>query len=181
MKTTALFVDILIIGLLAFLWIAGLSFCFFISPDWVLKMLGKYEIISALLMFSLVYVLGIMFDYINAWIFEYFKSTDEKEELKDVSVIKILHENPEVQKFLDNHYSRLRIAKATIINIPLIYLTISCWLVKSPEISSLPNSASQIILLFVMALAFLLSMDSYRLRNKTYRNYLKQTLKLEKL
>lgn len=179
MKTTALFVDILIIGLLAFLWIAGLSFCFFISTDWILEILSKYEIIGTLLIFSLIYVLGIMFDYTNAWIFTFFKSSDDKEILKDVSVIKILHDNPEVQKFLDNHYSRLRIARATIISIPLIFGTASCLLFKNPEISSLPNCTSQITLWLIMVIAFVLSIHSYRLRNKTYRNYLKETLKLK--
>lgn len=117
-----------------------------------------------------------MFDYTNAWIF----GLAEKKDLKDVSVIKILHDNPEIQKFLDNHYSRLRIARATIISIPLLFGTASCWLFKNPEISSLPICASQIALWIIMAIAFVLAIHSYRLRNKTYRNYLKETMKLKK-
>jgi Sec-independent protein secretion pathway component TatC len=59
-------------------------------------------------------------------------------------------------------------------------MTASCWLLKNPKISSLPTCMSQIILWISMIIIFILSIHSYRLRNKTYRNYLKESMKLKK-
>lgn len=90
MRTTTLFVDILIIGMLSFIWIMGVLFAFFLPANSFFTLLEKYTIVSAAALISIVYVLGILFDYTNAWVFEGFKSQKEKTELERISVIKII-------------------------------------------------------------------------------------------
>jgi hypothetical protein len=115
MNTTALLVDILIIGIQVLLWAAGLILSFFITPSTFLKMFSKSPTFFLLVIIMISYTMGVIFDYLNALFFSMFKSAEEKDAYRKGLTISILHFDKDIHAYLEGQYARLRIAKATII------------------------------------------------------------------
>lgn len=177
MNTTNLLVDILIVGIQVLTWILGLVFTFVIDPT---KFTLKYESpLMILLLISIAYILGVVFDYIIAIAFGKFKSKEEIEVYKNISTIEMSEKIPTAHKYLENQYARLRIARSTLINIPVITLTSVIFiLVNKFENLFLPYGLISISIVGVTLT--ILSYFSWKKRNSTYINYLIQAKKLIK-
>jgi hypothetical protein len=179
MRTTALYVDILIIGILTLIWV-----CLFLCgnnsfAETLGSFFNRFSIVAGLFFLVLSYVLGIIMDYVNATLFQLFKSKEDKEFYKNhVSVIRILHKYPDVQKFLDMHYSRLRILRAVIVNTPFIMASVLFWILTRAENSEL-DYCHTIFFGSLIGIGFLgLAIFSYMKRLTTYNRYLEQTIEL---
>jgi hypothetical protein len=171
MRTTSLYVDILIIGIISSTWILALFVAFGLDYSKLLTLLESHALMAIILFTVLSYVLGLIFDYINASIFEYFKSKQEKERLKGISTIQILHHSPEIHGFLDNHYSRLRIMRAVILHSPMLGL-ISIALLLGSDRDSCAKFVVGFLIVAFTGLFIFISLHSYKLRNRVYINYL---------
>ena len=90
MNTTALLVDILIIGVQSLVWIASLIFTFFLNPHPAKQLLNNYPTSFLFIAIVIAYTLGIIVDYLSAIVFGWIKSKDEKELYKDVKIVKIV-------------------------------------------------------------------------------------------
>src|SRR5688500_619954 len=119
MSTTALLVDILIIGVQVLLWLAAFTFSFLFPMTLVMPLWKESPAIFLFFSIAVAYTLGIVFDYIISNFFGHFKTKEEIEIYRDGFVIEILIKNKEVQSFLDNQYGRLRIVRATVFNLPI--------------------------------------------------------------
>jgi hypothetical protein len=140
---------------------------------------NNFSVIAGLFLLVLSYILGVIMDYINASIFECFKSQKEKDFYKKhVSVIWILHNYPDIQKFLDMHYSRLRITRAVIVNTPAISLALFCSVLNHSHAGDISIGHTSFLIFISGLIFFFVSIVSYKKRMKTYFKYISQTLRL---
>lgn len=129
MATTALFVEILVIGIQANVWVV-LAFVYLtgITPDFP----SGWK--DAVTVFALAesYTLGIVIDRIadSAYVAVFRpKEKDGKEKDRKVPFstmrLRILKENEQLAGFLDYQRSRLRIARATVFNCVLVVIAVA--------------------------------------------------------
>src|SRR5258705_8284059 len=130
MKTTELFIDILIIGFFSLIWICCFVFAFLISPVQAKSFLLHSPEVAILLIFIISYSLGILFDYINSGIFWLFKSKEERELYKNMSITKVLAKNEKIDDLIEMYYGRLRILRGLIASLPLIIVSLSLFILK---------------------------------------------------
>lgn len=172
MKTTDLFVDIVIVGFLAFLWISGLTFSYVLNPSIAKNFLFHSSENALLIILVASYSLGIIFDYINSGIFSFFKGKKEKELYKDVSIVKILAKNEKLYSLIENYYGRIRVLRSIIISIPLLTWSFSCFIYFNvPLLKTSMHSTIRTIVICGSVL-FILSIISYIRRNKDYKKYI---------
>jgi hypothetical protein len=174
MRTTSLLVDLLIIGLLPFIWVSCLLFAFIFPVSALNDICSEISILSSFLVIAIIYVIGNIVDYTNAYLFSLWPLKIEKKLSKKISVIRILARNPELHRYLDSHYSRLRITKAAILNIIPISVGISI-LIYQGKIPVLNTDCISIYIftLNLISMAILwLSICSYKKRMITYWKYL---------
>ena len=133
MSTTALFVEILIIGLEAIVWI-GLSLSLVWDPRLFLNMLMEYKAYSPLLtifLMAFAYVIGIFIDRVADNGYKLFRHRGDGALPAQVGKmrLRIMHESEGMAKFLDYQRSRLRIARATCLNVSITVLVAAVWLI----------------------------------------------------
>jgi hypothetical protein len=180
MKTTALFAEVLVVGLVGLVWLVlllmilpGLN----VNVGELLKLLSKHSFLSGVLLTALAYCFGVMIDRIADIIFDDWdhrrirkKHFDVKEVKFTVARMKILHRGGDDVDFLHYQRSRIRIARASVLNFILIALTASILLFEKSA-----QGASMVLLLgFVLTLATLYSWHSisrayYRRLGDAYR------------
>lgn len=177
MNTTALLVDILIIGIQTFLWIAGFLFSFIFPFNQALILFEKFPASTFIILVTIFYTIGLIFDYIIANIFTHFKTKKEKEAYREGLVISILSFDKDIQIFLDNQYARLRIARATLINLPFITISLCCFVMTNSINLRHPLFQSIIAILVVGTIMTILSLIGWKERNKTYWGYIQETLR----
>jgi len=178
MTTTALLVDILLIGIQVLIWITGFVFSFIFPAKLILTFSEKSPTIFLFILIAFSYTLGIIFDYVIANLFAKFKSKEEKEAYREGLVISILSYDKEIQKFLDNQYARLRIVRATIYNLPLITIAACCFILKNETEVKLPSSLIILLILLMGIGLTIIAYYSWKRRNKVYWGYIKETLKI---
>ncbi|MCJ7447153.1 MAG: hypothetical protein MUO72_05655 [Bacteroidales bacterium] len=176
MNTTSLLVDILIIGIQVSIWIAGFIFSFIFPFSQVMRAMEKFPASAIIVVIAIFYTLGLIFDYIIANIFTHFKSEEEKATYRDGLVISILSFDKQIQIFLDNQYARLRISRATLINLPIIIISSCCFVLTNPISLRFSLCYSIIAILIIGIIMTILSYIGWKERNKTYWNYIKATL-----
>jgi hypothetical protein len=178
MSTTALLVDILLIGIQVLIWITGLVFSFLFPPQSIVTLSEKSPTIFLFLLIALSYTLGIIFDYIIANFFQLLKSKEEQKVYRDGLVISILAHDKEIQKFLDNQYARLRIVRATVFNLPLITIATCCYILTNPIDSKLTLCSMILLILLIGTILTTAAFCSWKSRNKVYWGYISETLKI---
>lgn len=120
MSTTAIFVEILIVGLQAFVWLALL-----LGVDKIvhlLEALKEYAALISMLVVALAYVIGIFVDRIADNFYKIFRYESETPAPVGLMRLRIMKESEGMAKFLEYQRSRLRIARATAFNLFLIIL-----------------------------------------------------------
>jgi len=137
MSTTSIFVEILIVGIEALIWI-GLLLCTKWNLCRGLEILTEYKEYSALIttfLLALAYVIGIFIDRVADSFYRIFRYSYDKPLPETVGKmrLRIMHDSEGMAKFLDYQRSRLRIARATVFNLFLTILVGSYWLVQHPN------------------------------------------------
>jgi hypothetical protein len=178
MNTTAMLVDILVVGFQVFIWILGFTFSFFIPPHVIKPLVSNSPGGTLFLVVIISYSLGIIFDYIIAICFSKFKSKKELDVYKDVSIVKIIASDKEVHKLLNNQYERLRISRGTLFNLPFITLSICCCIYNiNPELK-MSTLWSIVATILIGTLFTILAFISWKKRNTVYLEYINQTKNL---
>lgn len=183
MTTTHLFVELLVIGFGALVWIALLAAALF---GWDLSSLqNKTFSVEALFpMLSLAYVFGILTDRVADWIFEFFwdkghlhevygsSETDKKQYFEDRRTLIV--DGPELWQFVEYGRSRLRICRGWVINAIGLFVGVIVflkWGEKAPTLKPLQFW----ICLFVLALFVFLCWKSWnKLNYKEYKKIQRQ-------
>jgi len=136
MSTTSLFVEILIIGLQALIWLVLL-----VGVGWdldsslnLLKELKEYAALVTILLIATAYVLGIFVDRAADSFYEKFRYSSKKSPVVPMGEmrLRIMKESEGMAKFLEYQRSRLRIARATVFNLFVIIVVGSIWFVQYP-------------------------------------------------
>jgi hypothetical protein len=134
MSTTSLFVEILIVGIEAFIWLGlladigwDLSPCVKILKEW-----KEYSALITMFLIALAYVLGIFIDRVADSFYKIFRYSNKEPPAVPVGKmrLRIMKDSEGMAKFLDYQRSRLRIARATVLNLFLTILVGSIWIVR---------------------------------------------------
>lgn len=179
MNTTALLVDILIVGFQVLVWMSAIVFSLLIDPARTNQFLNNSPTSALFIIIIISYSLGIIFDYIIGTFFSKIRSKKEKKTYEDFESIKIIAGDPTVHKYLDNHHQRMKIARGTLFNLPL--LTISAIVFILNVNVALIVSKSEMVwttLIFGIAL-FILAWISWKERNKRYLEFVQQIKNLK--
>jgi hypothetical protein len=172
MTTTALLVDILIIGVQVLVWILLLLTSFFVEPHYAKAVFNQSPVGLSFLFIVAAYTVGIISDYIGGMIFMKFKDDEEVKLYNNVSIIDIIATDKEIHVFLNNYYERLRIARGTLINLPFITFSSFCYCIMN---CYWPHKAFYLLsILFFGIIITFLAFISWRSRNNTYRSYIKR-------
>ena len=178
MNTTSLLVDILIIGIQVLVWISAFLSSFLFSVKEIMNLSEKSPTVFIFIVIAISYTLGIVFDYIIANFFNKFKSKEENETYRKGLVISILNYDKDVQKFLDSQYARLRIARATVFNLPLITVSICTYILSNHIQIETPICIAIFLVLSIGIILTIVAYYGWKSRNKVYWGYIKETLKL---
>lgn len=183
MNTTALLVDILIIGIQVLIWLSGLVYSFVLNPKDSVVVLEKFTWLSILLILTTAYTMGIIFDYIIPWVLKGIESKIDKKHNKEethkkFNVIDILNSNPETHEYLDNHFSRLRIARATLFNLPLITISLIVLMFAPKFCFSTELLIKSIVILLLGTILTLTAYKSWVYRKIVYRKYINRAYDL---
>lgn len=121
MSTTTLFVEILIIGLEALVWLAmALSLRWDMYPmlDF-LRINQAYSVLITPFLLALAYILGIIIDRAADSLYRPLRYSHKKDLPATVRAmrLRIMHASDGMAKFLEYQRSRLRIARATVLNL----------------------------------------------------------------
>jgi 8-oxo-dGTP pyrophosphatase MutT (NUDIX family) len=131
MATTAIFVEILIIGLEAFIWIALLSGTDAIQNcTKTLVGLKEYSALITMLVVAAAYVLGIFIDRIADNYFKRFRFETKTPASVGMMRLHVMKESEGIAKFVDYQRSRLRIARATYLNLLITMVAGLIWAVR---------------------------------------------------
>lgn len=182
MKTTAIFAELLIVGLQAIVWLifAGLVFFEVSTIDTTLfDTLKSWAALITIFVLSLSYVIGIIIDRVADSLFSH---VDNK--LREKYLVKsnqsvadmrlyIMSKNEGVTDFLDYVRSRLRLARSTVLNVILIMFFIALWYFTSSK----SNSIIMFLLSFGIPLLTLTIFTWFRI-SKTYYKRLVQAFDL---
>ncbi len=182
MKTTAIFAELLIVGLQAIVWLifAGLVFFEVSTIDTTLfDTLKSWAALITIFVLSLSYVIGIIIDRVADSLFSHVdKKLREKYLVKSNQSVAdmrlyIMSKNEGVTDFLDYVRSRLRLARSTVLNVILIMFFIALWYFTSSK----SNSIIMFLLSFGIPLLTLTIFTWFRI-SKTYYKRLVQAFDL---
>lgn len=140
MNTTAIIIEILIVGIMSTAWIV-LAILAILGYTWVNPLLNRlkdWEAIVSLSFLSFVYVVGIGMDRFADILsvllnpkdvllkFKWIKSTAEV--AHSDRRMSLLYSEKKAADFLEHIRSRIRIIRATMINFPLVTISLICFL-----------------------------------------------------
>ena len=184
MKTTAIFAELLIVGLQAIVWLifAGLVFFEVSAFDAALfDELKSWAALITIFVLSFSYVIGIIIDRVADSLFNHVDRRLRNKYLikskQPVAVMRlyIMSKNEGVSDFLDYVRSRLRLARSTVLNVILIIFFVALWYFTSSKF----ESNSIIVFLFLSGIPLLvLTIFTWFRISKTYYKRLTQAFDL---
>jgi hypothetical protein len=137
--TTAVFAEILIVGLQVEAWLALVLLSVF-GTKWIdLDQISDFAALVTVLVLALAYVLGIVADRLTDTMLNRVERTRRKERFKNLPVkvskmrMTVMHESDGMTRFLDYQRSRWRIARATVVNVGLTGLAAALYLAVGTE------------------------------------------------
>lgn len=176
MKTTSLYVDILIIGFMPIVWIVIFAMAFEHDFDWVDFLIYDYKALGLMFLIIVAYVFGLIFDYINAWVIQVFRTKSDGG-VSGISVVELLYKSKDIQEFLDNHFSRLRIMRGVVVHSLVIGFAIIVY--RYNQSWDFERFWKEGLMIFSgVVIFFLMSLFSYKRRHKVYLNYLSEAKRL---
>lgn len=164
MKTTQLYIELIIIGLETFIWMS----IFLINSigyeigDIIINVLNEFS--TSLLLIGILYIIGILIDRLVDMIFQ--KREDKIREQSGLQIKSsfLLLEKYNIENYADYSRSRIRILRASIFNIPLIVIAF-LWYVNK----YVTKSYLAVIYILVIGIFFTyLAWKSYNLTVKKY-------------
>lgn len=124
METTKFYIELIIVGLETFVWMA----IFFINiiEDKILGILYKIlnNFSSSLLLIGILYIIGVLMDRLVDSIFQKLENEIRNNSGLETKSAILVWKKHDQEKFADYTRSRIRIIRASIINIPLITISL---------------------------------------------------------
>lgn len=172
METTRLYIELIIIGLESFAWI---SICVInIIGNKVLSYLHNIlnNFSSSLLLIGILYIIGVLIDRLADMIFQ--KSEDK---IRNASGLKakssfLIWKKYDARKYSDYARSKIRILRASIINIPLLTMSVTWYILKYFK-------EPYTILIFILFLGTFFTYISCRSYNLSVKRYYDKACALE--
>lgn len=130
MEATALYAELIIIGLETSIWV-GMLAVFFSGPliqDLIRYLLEKVP--AAILLLGILYVVGMTMDRAVDWLFKKFEDKIKKQSKMEAPSSIIIWKNSDQENFFLYTRSRIRILRASTLNFPLITISTLCLLWK---------------------------------------------------
>lgn len=133
METTSLYAELIVIGLESFLWITG--FCVYFTDIAAIK--NVIDIFSSIpisiISLGIMYVVGIVMDRVSDVVFQQLENRCRSESgLKAKTSIIILGKEGRENYFIFSR-TKIRILRASVLNLPLIFIAIELNLMKYLE------------------------------------------------
>lgn len=172
METTQLYIELIIIGLETFGWI---SVCIvnFIGN----KVISNFSSVlnnfsSSLLLIGILYIIGILMDRLADMIFQ--KGEDK---IRNASGLKakssfLIWKKYDAQKYSDYSRSKIRILRASIINIPLITMSVIWYILEYFE-------EFYAVAIYILILGILFTYISWKSYNLSVKRYYDKACALE--
>jgi hypothetical protein len=168
MATTAIFAEILIVGLQATVWVA-LAVTALLDFQWGnLDSLSNWDSLITVFILASAYTLGIIVDRVADSMFDPLDRRLRKKALSDKQPLPEVHKmrltvmalDDERSRFLDYVRSRVRVARATAFNLALIIITSLFLISRRPQVlaSTISRRAADIVILIGL---ILLAMAAY--------------------
>lgn len=157
MKTTQMYIELVVIGLETSIWICIMFINLLgsqISRN-ILYILDNWT--TSILVFGVLYIVGVLSDRLSDLVFQCIEQTVRRQSGLEAKTSIIIWEKYNQEKFSDYTRSRIRILRASIINIPLITLG-SIWYLF--QINGQYHEAV-LFILFLGGIATYISQKSY--------------------
>lgn len=124
METTKMYIELIVVGLETFVWIC--MFLVDIVGNKIISVLEKIlnNFSVSLLLIGILYVIGVLIDRLTDIIFQKFENKIRKESGLQAKTSFIIWKKYNLENFSDYTRSRIRILRASTINIPLIMLSL---------------------------------------------------------
>lgn len=135
METTALYVELVIIGLQSSIWMISLV-TFFTDEQFLLTIFDMFDSVPSSIFFvGILYIIGIIFDRLADIVFLKYEAR-QKREAKIISKnCGIIWEKSGREHFLQFVRAKIRILRASSLNMPIILLSICMNICKSDNIN----------------------------------------------
>lgn len=174
MSTTSLYVELIIIGMEAVMWIASLSIYF--TDIKYISIIAKIseKLPASLFLAGVMYILGLVIDRISDLAFTKMESRIRKNVgLKAKSSILIWKESNQEEYFKFTR-SKIRILRSSIINIPIIMISVALNILKYYQ-------QGCALFLFVLIVGIILSCFTWMGYKQTVRNFYNKAIVLEEM
>ena len=168
MSTTQLYIELIIIGLESFIWM-GVFLANIMEKDFMNifdTMIGNFS--SSLVFIGIIYILGIIMEGLAEIIF-----LDKGDKIRNDSGVEVknthvIWKKYNAEKYADYTRSKIRILRATVLNLPLITVAFLWYL-----------DESYLTLLYIMVIGVLSTVICYKSYNITIRRYYAKAHALE--
>ena len=182
MNTTLVFAELLIIGLEGGVWVSFLLLSLFGAGTFEkpLTFLQDWQLLVLPTIFALIYVLGVIIDRVADSLFRGKEEKIDNEIVGDLPVtISVMRfslgtQNDFLNQQLDYTRTRIRIVRASIVNFPLIALSLSLFLLTG--LPNIPANLQWNYAIIILGVGILAAYAAYR----TWRSLIIAHLKLAK-
>lgn len=168
MESTLLYVEMIIIGVETFIWM----FIFFINivgnKSFTIITSILNSLTSSLLLIGCLYIIGILMDRLSDIIFESTENKIRKKSGLKAKTTILIWKNADQEKYFDYTRSRIRIVRASVLNIPLIAIS-TLWYLEFKSY----------LTLYIALLGILFSWISWKSYCKTLKSYYNKARLLE--
>lgn len=163
MKTTELYFELILIGLQTSIWMS-LSLVNLIGNiviDWIYKVLDNFS--SSILLIGILYIIGVLLDRLADIVFQERENYYRKKSgfINKTSVA--IWQKFNVGKYAEFTRVRGRILRASIINLPLIILTLTWYIIE--------NLYTLNLILYIWTLGIIFTYVAWKSYNETLEKY----------
>lgn len=172
METTQLYIELIIIGLETFSWISVCTINIIGNKvvDTISNILNSFS--SSLLLIGILYIIGILMDRLADMVFQKRENNiREASGLKAKSTFLVWKEY-DTQKYSDYSRSKIRVLRASVINMPLITLSAVWYILKYTE-------TFYILIIYVLILGIFFTYISWKSYNLSLKQYYDKARALE--
>lgn len=172
METTNLYVELIIIGLETSIWMC-MAFVEIIGEkaiNFINFILSNFS--SSLLLIGVLYIIGILMDGFADMVFKNSEKKIRKSSGLEAQTSLLVWEKYKQWNVSDYMRSKIRILRVSIINIPLIFLSVLCYIV-------IYNNESKCALICTIILGVFLTLISIKSYFESVKNYYNKARSLE--
>lgn len=162
MESTLLYVEMIIIGIETFIWMCMFFINIIGNKSFTIIFNVLNNLTSSLILIGCLYIIGILMDRLSDIVFENTENKIRKKSGLEAKTTMLIWESADQEKYFDYTRSRIRIVRASIINIPLIAISILWYLGFKSDLT--------LYIILIGTIFFWISWKSYCKTLKSYYN-----------